>query len=461
MFFKANVEETEAILRCLTCYEKVSGQMINYHKSTVCFSSNTPRESQELISNQLSVPIASDFGKYLGLRSVIGRNKREVFNFIDQKVKQRIGSWQKKPLSRAGKETLLKSVAQSLPTYTMSVYQLPNSLCDTLQKVMNKYLREGSGNSGGLHWLSWDRLAVPKGQGGLGVKRLKDFNQALLAKQSWRLLTDPKSLVARIFKAKYYPQGTVLDATAGSNPSYVWRSILTGRDLLKEGVAKRIGNGRQTKIWAVPWLHDRRNPKLDTPLCNQYGDYSVSALMLPDGMGWNVDLLKSIFCPEDVQRIVKTLVNREVEDEWYWRHELRGCYSVRSGYRLQSLTQPSSSNFSAWGKIWKLGVTPKIRNLLWRCAKDILPVRTNLRKRRMNVTAECPLCSSAEETIIHIFLECPAVSPVWIAAGINTGPTATCFAGWLESWLTNSNDRITQKMADILWFIWCARNDAV
>nr|GMD20609.1 uncharacterized protein LOC109153341 [Ipomoea batatas] len=130
--------------------------------------------------------------------------------------------------------------------------------------------------------------------------------------------------------------------------------------------------------------------------------------------------------------------------------------------RCQSSHEKKTSNGiqPAWGKIWKLGVTPKIRNLLWRCAKDILPVRTNLRKRRMNVTAECPLCSSAEETIIHIFLECPAVSPVWIAAGINTGPTATCFAGWLESWLTNSNDRITQKMADILWFIWCARNDA-
>ncbi|XP_031097070.1 uncharacterized protein LOC116001325 [Ipomoea triloba] len=133
--------------------------------------SNTPTETRAMISNCIAVPIAADFGKYLGLPSVIGRNKTEVFKYIDQKIRQRVGSWQKKLLSCARKETLIKSVAQSLPTYSMSVYLLPDSLCDTLQKVMNKYFWEsGGGNSRGVHWLSWDRLAFPKGQGGLGFK---------------------------------------------------------------------------------------------------------------------------------------------------------------------------------------------------------------------------------------------------------------------------------------------------
>jgi hypothetical protein len=69
----------------------------------------------------------------------------------------------------------------------------------------------------------------------LGFRDLELFNLALLARQGWRLLKNPESLSARVLKARYYPDKSLLQATTGSNPSLIWRAIQDGLDVLKQG----------------------------------------------------------------------------------------------------------------------------------------------------------------------------------------------------------------------------------
>jgi hypothetical protein len=57
-----------------------------------------------------------------------------------------------------------------------------------------------------IHWVNWKKTCKAKSKGGMGFKNLRVFNEALLAKQGWGLITNPQSLVARMFKAKYYPR---------------------------------------------------------------------------------------------------------------------------------------------------------------------------------------------------------------------------------------------------------------
>ena len=89
-------------------------------------------------------------------------------------------------------------------------------------------------------------MTSPKYMGGLGFRDLELFNLALLAKQAWRILQVPDSLSARLLKAIYFPEGNILTATLGSHPSQIWRAILDGVDVLKQGLIKRIGTGEDT-----------------------------------------------------------------------------------------------------------------------------------------------------------------------------------------------------------------------
>lgn len=69
----------------------------------------------------------------------------------------------------------------------------------------------------------------------MGFHDMALFNQAMLGKQGWRLLTEPDSLCARVLKGIYFPQGDFWNAIAPRSASVTWRSILYGRDLLKQG----------------------------------------------------------------------------------------------------------------------------------------------------------------------------------------------------------------------------------
>ncbi|XP_019167308.1 PREDICTED: uncharacterized protein LOC109163041 [Ipomoea nil] len=244
LFFKATVQEANEIKGCLALYESMSGQAVNYHKSSICYSKNTTEEIKENVAQ------APNFGKYLGLPSFIGRNKKAAFAYIEDKIRQRIGSWNKKLLSQ----------------------------------LMNRYWW-GSGTDQKIHWKAWDKLCIPKKYGGLGFKDLRAFNVALLGKQVWRLLTNTDSLVSKVYKARYYPNQSFTDAILGNNPSHCWRSIMTAKSLICSGVRRRIGNGDSTFVWGHPWLQDKDDPMIQTEMPLQLSNARYPQAMMTCGIG--------------------------------------------------------------------------------------------------------------------------------------------------------------------------------
>ena len=128
-------------------------------------------------------------------------------------------------MSSGNKEILIKAVAQAIPTYIMGVFKLPMSVCDDLNRMVRNFWWGSSEGKRKTHWTARPNILAHKMKGGLGFKDFRLFNQALLARQAWRLLSNPNSLCAQVLKARYYPDGRLEDTVFSGNASPTWQAI--------------------------------------------------------------------------------------------------------------------------------------------------------------------------------------------------------------------------------------------
>ena len=215
----------------------------------------------------------------MGLPSLVGRKKRNTFNEIKEKLSKKLAGWKEKMLSKAGKEVLIKAVAQAIPTYTMSCFKLPNALCDDLTSMIRNFWWGQKEEDKKITWLSWEKMCEPKSNGGMGFRQLKQFNLALLAKQCWRLQTRQDSLVYKVLKAKYFPLCEFVEASLGNNPSFSWRSIMFAQMVVKEGLRWRVGNSTNIYIWGDKWLPSSSTHRVVSPRQFLHQDTKVCELI--------------------------------------------------------------------------------------------------------------------------------------------------------------------------------------
>lgn len=78
---------------------------------------------------------------------------------------------------------LVKAIAQAIPTYMMSCFLLPKQFCEDLNRLIASFWWDGDEGERKMHWCSWERLCVPKSEGGLGFRNIFAFNLGMLAKQ--------------------------------------------------------------------------------------------------------------------------------------------------------------------------------------------------------------------------------------------------------------------------------------
>ena len=145
-----------------------------------------------------------------------------------------------------------------------------------------------------MHWQSWDKMCIAKSQGGLGFRDLEIFNDALLAKQAWRLLDNPNSLCARVLKARYFPNEGFLTAGCPASASKTWKAIIQGRDMLKTGLIRLVGNGETNEVWHDQWIEGTISMKPMGSLKPNSVQF-VSDLLDPGTNQWDTDLVRSIF----------------------------------------------------------------------------------------------------------------------------------------------------------------------
>ncbi|XP_035543621.1 uncharacterized protein LOC118347698 [Juglans regia] len=392
LFGRAKLEEWHRIQEVLKNYEKASGQFLNKEKTSLFFSSNTREGDRRVIVDAGNSIACGSYEKYLGLPTL------------------------------AGKEILIKAVLQAIPTYTMSVFKLPKRLCRDINLLLSRFWWVNQQGESSICWRKWEKMGKQKSKGGLGFRDVESFNMALLAKQGWRLIKNPMSLAARVFKEKYFRQSNFMDAKLNSQPSLIWRSIWQARELVKDGVRWRVGDGSKIKIWGEKWLPSPSSFSIQSPISVLQAEAKVEELIDKQKGEWREDLIRTMFSFNEAEQILSIPLSRGlVQDKLFWGSSKIGEFSVGSAYflqldRLKSLQGESSregSKDEKWSIIWNLTVPNSVKIFLWKVGNNLLPTKENLFKRKIVTEKSCTICFAESETIMHAIWECPAANDIW------------------------------------------------
>jgi hypothetical protein len=315
IFCRASTNEVTTIANIIHNYEEASGQLVNLNKSEMLFSKGVYESTKEDIYQILPIQNVTNFSKYLGMPTAAGRSKSQMFNYLQERIWKKLKGWKEKNLSFAGRETLIKAVAQAIPTYIMSSFLIPIGVCEQLERMICRFWWGSTSDHKKIHWVKWQKLCNHKKKGGMGFRNLRAFNEALLAKQGWRLITHPNSLAAKVLKAKYYQHDHFLKAKPKHQMSYTWRSIMQASWVLKKGCYWSVGSGNTIDIWEDNWIHQKGSSSTwsTRPEANVYT--KVKDLMKTNSNDWEVEIVKKLFIPYEAQQILNIPILDKNQDD--------------------------------------------------------------------------------------------------------------------------------------------------
>ncbi|OMO90013.1 reverse transcriptase [Corchorus capsularis] len=205
--------------------------------------------------------------------------------------------------------------------------------------------------------------------------------------------------------ARYFRNSSFMQAQLGSNPSFVWRSLMAGREVIRVGSQWRIGNGLDVDVWRDRWI-GKSSDHMPTPrsgvICSPC---PVSALIDNDGH-WLIPQLEELFEPEDVYNILCIpLPYRPTPDTLIWSGTTTGQYTVRSGYyaarNMLGKQVISREEISVkWRIVWGSLLLPKIKYFLWRLINNILPTKSQLQLRGLPIGGNCEASNDFWENLL-------------------------------------------------------------
>lgn len=116
--------------------------MVNFDKSALNFSPSTPSHPIEDIVDVLNVPMVHGHDIYLGSPTLSLRSKKLQFGYLRERVQQKLHGWSCRLFSTRGREVLIKSILQAIPSYAMSCFKIPVAICKEVEQICANFLVE-------------------------------------------------------------------------------------------------------------------------------------------------------------------------------------------------------------------------------------------------------------------------------------------------------------------------------
>jgi len=423
----ANVRALRAVL---SLFAVMSGLKVNFHKSLLVGVNIADSWLNEVVSI-LDCKVGKVLFMYLGL-SIGGDPRRLAFwDPVLNTIKSRLTRWHNRFLSFGGRLVLLKFALTSLHVYALSFFKALSGIISSIESIFNYFFGGGSEDNRKISWIAWSSISLRKEDGGLGVRKLNEFNIALLEKWCWQLLVDRGGLWYRVLVARYGEEAGRLEV-GGRSVSTWWRELAKIRDEVgsdggswfADRVASKVGTRTNTLFWQDRWLGD-------VPLCRRFShlfDLSLNksstvAEMFSLGWeeggevwgcrrrlwDWEEEMLGE--CRHLLDNFV---LQTDVFDKWQWLPDIAGGYIVRGAYQILT-TQAHHIGDDIGDIVWHKQVPLKVSILAWRLLQDRLSTKTNLLNRDIiqPTTKYCVTECGNDETTLHMFFHCNIFGALW------------------------------------------------
>ncbi|XP_060183463.1 uncharacterized protein LOC132613456 [Lycium barbarum] len=460
---QAEGESLKRIMKILQEYEAISGQLINKGKSAFYM--------HDKISGALSQQVEQITGfkrdqfplTYLGCPIFHLRRKKGYYNDLIKKVKNKLQNWKGKLLSFGGKAVLINSVLQSIPIYMLSTVVPTKYTINELHKIFARFYWSTKEEGKSRHWSFWDKICLPKEEGGLGFRSLNDVSMALFAKLWWKFRTS-NTLWSAFMWNKYCKKKKPTEVQWKSG-SQVWKRMLEARDQVDHQIWWEPKNGL-CDVWEDNWT--KLGPLKQVIPPDFQIDTSIEEVShFMNANGWDAQKLHTKLPSNVSDHILQQLSiveHSEEKDKSWWMASTTGDFTVGSAWNMLRRKAQTADNFS---KLWHKGVPFKISFFLWRLWKFKLPVDDVLKRINISIVSRCRCClnSQQEEIIQYLFLIGEFAAEIWqhynAAVGIVV-PRIQIHQKIVQWWYMQAPTKLKAVMqaapAFVCWQLWKKRN---
>ncbi|GJW60131.1 uncharacterized protein Tco_0109466 [Tanacetum coccineum] len=252
LFARGHLDSVSVIMNTLEEFQNVSGLVPSIPKSTTFFC-NVPIALKSSILNLMPFAEGTLPVRYLGVPLISSRLLYRDCKVLVEKLESRVNDWRNKFLSLAGRMQLVRSVLSSMHIYWASVFILPVQIISDLEQLMRGFLWCQGEMKKGKAKVAWDSVCLPLKEGGLGIRRLEEFNTALMVSHIWSILNARDSLwVQWIYDYKLQGR-SFWDVPCLGDVSWGWRKLLQIRSRVRPFIWHQIYNGRSTSMWFDRW----------------------------------------------------------------------------------------------------------------------------------------------------------------------------------------------------------------
>lgn len=403
LFCHADWKSIVLLKKGLDLFSTWSGLIPNKHKSEIFLSGGDISIRNKILwafgFQEGHLPV-----RYLGVPIISSRLKRADCIALIDRITTRIQSWTHRFLSFAGRLQLIRSVLHSIQAFWTSVFTLPASVLDDVERIMRQFLWKGTPLGRGGAKVAWEDVCCPKAEGGLGIRNIKQCNRASMAKYIWILFSDKQSLWCRWIHSIFLKNKNFWTARQPGTCSWMWKKILQLRPYFRSSFRWAVGNGFSVSLWHDYWLPCG---PLDGFVPSSFRD----SVGLPD-----FARVADLYTP--MGEVFRSLLDRwsialpslsSSQDKFLWCCDPSGVYSVASAWEsIRTRRNPVQ-----WASlIWDNAHAPRYQFILWLISKNRLPTQAMLLSYGRIEHCVCTYCKEVPDSVDHLFFGCRTLAPL-------------------------------------------------